>query len=345
VLTFFFFAALCLLHVKNYYYTAGGLDGSLEEFLIREQGTDPKRPMILVGGSSRNGMAIHIEELERRTGVACSKVSCSAGHLSETFGLIKRFQRECDNVKIVIADVNTANFRVADFNNFREVHLRRKLLFEQPTDFLMFLQTLQSGNLAECFPRISLATMWNFYCKIKWLAEERELPYFESRWFSEKFKKGTEVDRITLKQESELALQKNPNLDPQPFLRDYRVDEGDIQFVHEFVMYCREHGIFVVLNISPEWYGRLTITQNDLGRFPENEYLSLLAKLDQMSNCKVIVCRNFQEITSDGTDEDYLFDKWHMTEPGANLYTNWLADQMLKSPKIISVLNLEAVPK
>ena len=47
----------------------------------------------------------------------------------------------------------------------------------------------------------------------------------------------------------------------------------------------------------------------------------------------LIVCHDFEEITNEGTAEDYLFDSGHMTRQGAIIYTNWLVDRLQESSK------------
>jgi hypothetical protein len=80
-------------------------------------------------------------------------------------------------------------------------------------------------------------------------------------------------------------------------------------------------------------YGHRYFSQTDLEIPTEEPYLLLLQELNKRPDCAVIICRDFEEITNEGTDEDYLFDTGHMTLQGATLYTNWFVDRLLESPK------------
>ena len=85
--------------------------------------------------------------------------------------------------------------------------------------------------------------------------------------------------------------------------------------------------------VLPQWYGQLHFTQNDLIVPTESPYLAFLQDLNKRPDCSVIICRDFEEITNEGTDEDYLFDYGHMTRKGAIVFTNWLADRLSEIPK------------
>jgi hypothetical protein len=114
-------------------------------------------------------------------------------------------------------------------------------------------------------------------------------------------------------------------------------DEQHIASVHRIMDLCRSRKIFVVVVVTPEWYGQLNFTQKDLEIPTKDPYLSLLQDLNKRPDCSVIICRDFEEITNEGTDEDYLFDYGHMTRKGAILYTNWLVDRLIESPKTARV--------
>ncbi|MDR3233468.1 MAG: hypothetical protein LBT46_07385 [Planctomycetaceae bacterium] len=115
--------------------------------------------------------------------------------------------------------------------------------------------------------------------------------------------------------------------------------EHQIAAVHGLMDLCRQRGIFVVICITPEWYGQLNLTQHNLQKTSDDRYIQLLQELNRRPDSSVIICRDFAEITNEGTDEDYLFDFGHMTEKGAKVYTNWLVDQLLKSPKTAEALH------
>jgi hypothetical protein len=103
--------------------------------------------------------------------------------------------------------------------------------------------------------------------------------------------------------------------------------------------WCKERGVFLVVFVTPHWYGQLNLSQHDLEVPLANNYIALLQELKRQPDCEVFVCDDFTDITDEGTDEDYLFDYGHMTEKGAKVYTNWLIDRMLETPKVAEALN------
>jgi len=98
-----------------------------------------------------------------------------------------------------------------------------------------------------------------------------------------------------------------------------------------------------VICVAPQWYGQLNFTQQDIEKPTDEPYLALLRKLNERPDCTVIICRDFEEITNEGTDEDYLLDIGHMTRKGAIVYTNWLVDRLMETPKVAG--RLPAMPR
>ncbi|MCL2303846.1 MAG: hypothetical protein FWC43_00730 [Planctomycetaceae bacterium] len=90
--------------------------------------------------------------------------------------------------------------------------------------------------------------------------------------------------------------------------------------VEMFLEFCKAREIFVVFNLPPTWRGaewKLC-----------EEYEAYLDTLNALPYCMVIRTPNFDSIDPESEDESCFFDRWHMTEYGATLYTNWLADQI-----------------
>ena len=112
-----------------------------------------------------------------------------------------------------------------------------------------------------------------------------------------------------------------------------------IKAVYRLLDLCHNRNVFVVVCVTPHWYGCLNFTQQDLEKETNEPYL-LLQDINKRSDCSVIIFRDFEEITNKGKDGDYLFDYGHMTKKSAKLYTNWLVDRLEETPKIADAMDL-----
>ncbi|MDR0327249.1 MAG: hypothetical protein LBI05_03025 [Planctomycetaceae bacterium] len=302
--------------------------GSLIEFLQREHSDHPKHPQILIAGSSLSGMGFHVEELERRMGMPAAKVTLSGGKNTDALDICECYPQECQHAKMLFLELAPQRLDTGSgvekrrrfFDKIRGV--KKSDLFAEYRERSSLSYFIQS-----CRDRLEQKNI-----------NESSLRYFESRWDNSKFAASKETKRIALRQRAEQARTDRANLifKPQSLVvrrTEEQYDEQQIASVYRLLDLCRSRNIFVVICITPEWYGQLNFSQKDLDIPTDEPYLSLLQKLNKRPDCTVIICRDFEEITTEGTDEDYLFDYGHMTRQGAILYTNWLVDQLLGSPK------------
>jgi hypothetical protein len=184
-------------------------------------------------------------------------------------------------------------------------------------------------------------------------AEKSLVGFFEANWDNPKVKAGTESGKIVLRQRAEQTRKNRANLISEKsaaksprerFQEDQTVyEESQFDAVCRLVDLCRSRHIFVVICVPPQWYGQLNFTQKDLEQPTDEPYLVLLRELNERHDCTVIICRDFEEITNEGTDEDYLIDGGHMTRKGAIVYTNWLVDRLMAMPKAAEAMQERSV--
>jgi hypothetical protein len=67
--------------------------------------------------------------------------------------------------------------------------------------------------------------------------------------------------------------------------------------------------------------------------------------LEKQPNSKVLYLKNFNDIIPDVDNSELIIDTIHTTAKGTTVYTNWLADQMLNDPKIITALKTQRKPE
>jgi hypothetical protein len=171
--------------------------------------------------------------------------------------------------------------------------------------------------------------------------------FWEKLWDDSEFKAKMEKEKRPLQLRAKQARENRENLTPENLplmilmnLSNSVYKKDHIEAVHRLMDLCRNQNIFVVVCVTPQWYGQLNFTQQDIEKPTDDVYLSLLKGLNERPDCAVIICRDFEEITNEGTDEDYLFDFGHMTRKGAILYTNWLIDRLQEIPKTAEVMRL-----
>lgn len=332
-----FFVLLRIALASHFQVSLHDLNGAVEEFVLQEQGEQPKHPAILVGGSSRNGMGIHMDVLEQRTGIPAGKVSCSAARPDFTFNALNHFEKECQNVKLVMIDV-TPPVRTIDASSRAQgeifiQEIRRKFWSqdaarkENPIKHYFV-------NLTERRPYVELYRKWKDLGK-------NEIYRFEDKWHQPAYRKGAERKQDELKKARETArkgkfCQNEEWADAEPPRKAY-------QELFDYIEDCHQRGIHIVFNATPRWYGTPCITQSDITLDSSDHFHKFLAEVDQRPNCTVIACGYFEEIDPHAQDEDYLFDSMHMTEDGAMLYTNWLVDRLLENSETAALF--QKIPK
>jgi hypothetical protein len=315
--------------------------GAFKDFLRTEQGKHPKYPQILIAGSSLSGMGLHVGELERRMGMPTAQLSVCGGTASDVLGILECYLDEYRFAHTVFLELAPGRL------TYEHPH-RRKQFFDD-------VRGIESnGTLLGFLQRCSMPYFVQLYREHKKSRRSQDnsdnlsTPFFEKYWDDPKFKADIEKDKPPLRQRAEQSRENRKNSIPedQPLMLwtkgtgndTYRANH--IEALDRLMDLCRSRNIFVVVCITPEWYGQLNFTQNDIEKPTDDPYLSLLREINARPDCTVIVCRDFEEITDEGTDDDYLFDYGHMTREGATVYTNWLVDRLQETPKTAEMIRI-----
>lgn len=324
------FAACYISHIispyspYNLYYIGNGM----QAFLYEQNRDNGPAPEILVAGSSRNGMAVHMSELEKRTKMTSGKITFDGGTPLDFLNATKIYTEECRNARLVIIDAFADHCGVwhVEGNGQRGPNMKRREIMTSLCDkasVRSFSDTWKKWGV--------YAFRQNFWDLLKYIKDSE---------YDSKNEKVVRLHHLGWDKEEEIRVLMTEERQAinQKVIRTRELSPIFLEEEKRAIEELLEQNFVVVLNITPFWSGLMDFTQDDLENPGEDEYLRLLSKWNRHPNCLVVICRDFKEITSEGKDEDYLFDYGHMTREGAILYTNWLVDRMLESPKTATIL-------
>ncbi|MDR0520383.1 MAG: hypothetical protein LBH00_00870, partial [Planctomycetaceae bacterium] len=111
--TLLFFAGLTAwyIHTKPEINTKTADLIHLAAVLESEQSSSPKKPKILVAGSSFAGMGIHIGAIEKAAGLPAAKIAMNAGTPLDTFGIFENYGNILTkNTEILIIELAAFQF-------------------------------------------------------------------------------------------------------------------------------------------------------------------------------------------------------------------------------------------
>jgi hypothetical protein len=333
--TFFCVLSFCCLASLYLYVrseiTTKDLGGQLHLFLQAEHGEHPKHPPILIAGSSLS-IGFHTKELERRLGLSASTIGMRGGTPLDTLSILECYPDECQYARLLFLELAPEQLTT-------EQDAMRKQFFDKirgvkNTETL--IGYLKRSSVPYCIRSI------NNFAK-GWIRSQR--------WFGTVLSKKQEQWRVQLRRQAEQVRKNRTELRPDNLpltlrmtqRKDGNVYKSDqIDAVYQLADLCRSQNIFLVICVTPRWYGQLNFTQEDIEGPTEDMYLSMMRELNQRPDCSVIIAQDFEQITngstSEGTDEDYLTDYGHMNQKGAMLYTNWLVDRLLEMPKTAAAI-------
>ena len=311
--------------------TPQDLNGAVHEFLCCEWSEHPKHPQVLLAGSSLCGMGFHVEELEKRMGMPAAKIALDGGSTKDMFDILECYPNECKYANIVFLE-----------------HAPERLKAEQRVERERFFDDIRGVRNFDMYSDILMRSSMPYFIQQKRKDMNPDgFDFFETIWDNPKYRARKEAEKIPLRQQAEQARENRKNSVTENLPLMFRITESkdratyrqeQFEAVHRLLDLCRNRNVFVVVCITPQWYGQLNFTQHDLEIPTEEPYLLLLQDINKRPDCSVIICRDFEEITDEGTDEDYLFDYGHMTRQGAIVYTNWLADRLEETPKIADAI-------
>lgn len=329
------FAAGCYcrpLFDVPYYFVLTCAD--LGQFAVERFYHKEPSPVILIAGSCRNGMGCSRQALSRQMfALPAAKCTLDGASPWEVLAILKRFQNELSHLKIIIMDICP-----------RLIQRHDKELF-------------QKGNTLRILGSPAIPYPEGFKYKTEWVLQKKlslrdilvTATYYnrshESIWQSKRYRlaKRQEMvifDRRTL-EEIESERDKKRAL-----LSD---DFGEI-ILDELIDYCVKCGYLLVLNVTPERYqpeyaGGYFDFRDESTALSVNDknFITLCRRLANDEDVVLLGCSRFSEIGITDDENTLFFDCYHTTQKGAELYTTWLADEMLKNAKIRRALELPPV--
>ncbi len=297
-------------------------------FLVQENSRQPHKPQCLIMGTSKLAAGLDTHLLEKKLSMPVSKATINGSNLSESYAFLKKHENECKHVRLLFLTVDPECFDLRIFD-IRKTRLRIMQEFgkrsplapglprQSVIDSMLPLRT----SLTQIESNLQPHSLFKDICRsrppISDPSRGNIIALYEKHVATRKAKKTTvpicssEAMSITL----------------------------------DMVQYCKEKGIHLVLLIAPTWRGFNNFPEQSSIARRDQDFLGFINHLHANSNCTVVVARHFEDILPNINPGDCFFDAIHMSDKGATIYTNWLADQMLADPKIVKALNTPRVPE
>jgi hypothetical protein len=311
------------------------LGDDVPAFIKDERGNAPKKPTILIVGSSYNGMGIKTDSLEKKLNQPVGKITISSSSAWHNHRTMMKFETECQNVKLILIDIEPWQFQSKHRKNFtKSIVLYLKSFGELKLPSIGY----EHPSIGEILLplKYSLRDLKNCQNKNVFYGHES---YWNHHGYKAKQRKNFEL----IKKYAEERLQQKKLFSKESVQLTNRIDiDNDlVKYVFQFVDYCKKRGIFVVITVTPQWIGiddhYPELNTTDHG---QRKFLALLDELDVLSNCRVLPLRNLEPLLPVGTkDEDYFIDSGHLNRAGAELYTSWLSEKIINDAKIMSSIN------
>ncbi|MDR2409039.1 MAG: hypothetical protein LBE13_13125 [Bacteroidales bacterium] len=314
--TLLFFCLIWRGYERNYLPTSP-IQDMLTAFVNTERSHNPKRPEILITGSSLNRCGIYVKVMENITKNRVASTTISGGTAWEMQRIMMRYHHFFNNTKIIIYNVSPSSLYQSSCHP-RRLHLRRwgerKSIIDNQGKNISFVQSLLPT-------RYSIKTI---YCDLQ---------------FNEPYENFFYTNRKPIASENK-SYQKAV----RDYATNYECDNIRIQELYEFIKYCTNQGMYVIVNVMPNDFAI-----PDSLPFPNTDdpgkrkFLVVLDELRLLPNCSVITMKDRNVIKH--PNKIIFYDPFHMTNVGAEVYTNWLVDQMLKDQKIVTALKTPRKPE
>jgi hypothetical protein len=330
----------------NKYINVTSIMPNLSNFVYRYHTAKKPLPEVLLAGGCSIAGNTYRKTLEERLGMPVGKTAQGGICFWEPERILKKYPNETKNVKIII--ITLEHFVHGNFQ-YSKSH---PLLMQKGNSF-HFLKDLTDLSLSNIMLLFKVCNNEDIKKKPIFLP-----PRFSLRSIADSKKNAdinenyNSIERTVFtrhctnekKKKMEALVMKNgddPNV--QRHLDSYS-DDSDCD-VRRLLTYCHSKGIFGIATIPPVWYkcppykpdGKLTES--------DHRFLALVSFLEQQPNCKVLYLKNFHDIIPNADDLELLIDISHTTAKGTTVYTNWLADQMLNDPSIMTALKTPRKPE
>jgi len=318
------------------------LSGGIGHFIYTVRTKKAALPEVLICGSSISGLGVDKVLLETNLKMPVGKATVDDCWLWEADRILKKYGEETRNVKIVLIDFHCSWLGSAPyewrFQNGNTFHV-----FKDITDLsrrnLSFVDKLSNNKQITNRSPFFLPMKVTLGGLFRTFVHPPAVDGHERLWASPYY---VEAQKSTQKKMREAAQASSSD---QTFHLNKYSDEMEAA-VWDFVAYCQSRNIFVVFNIPPTWHRHPVIKpEGKKLTKADRRFLDLCQALEGTPNCAVTFLRTFHEIVPEIDDADVLFDQYHLTKNGAAIYTNWLADQMRKNPKINAALQSPRKPE
>jgi hypothetical protein len=309
--TVLFFCLIWRGYERNYLPTSP-VEYSLTVFVNTERSSTPKKPEILITGSSLNRSGIHAKVMENKIKKRIACTAISGGVAWEMQRIMMRYPHFFNDTKIVIYNISPSSLYKSSCHP-RRLHLRQ--LGERAN--IVNNEHKNIDFITSCQPtRYSIRTI---YQDLKF-----NVPY-EKYFYDIANKKPLSHE------------DKDYNRLINTYTKNYKCDNDRIHEVHDFIKYCTDQGIYVIINVMPFIFDIPdSLPESNTADTDKRKFLVVLEDLKLLPNCSVITMQDRNVLRH--PDKEIFFDPIHLTNDGAEVYTNWLADQMLKDQKIVAVL-------
>jgi hypothetical protein len=329
--TSIFFAVIWNRYEKNVD-NSSIVSGEISDFVKKERSNSPLKPEICAVGASITGMGIERNVLSQKLKCNVAKIALGNNTIRETSNIIKKYENEFRNTKIIIVEYQIFNIRKDTRDPIKQRFRFLKNIFDTKYTYMQL-------TWAEMFLPIRFSIR-DIKKNINIVFDGKSIGH-EAIWTSSSYAKLKEhytnniQKNITVFREREKNGVQNVNFPLE------QLEESLISEAMKLLEYCRTKGIFVIFSVYPGEISRHFPCGNKLSSI-EYKYLASIRELQNQPDCAVIIADNFNDILLEPRDYEkkpaLTFDNAHMTHEGAEVYTNWLADQMLNDLKVMTAL-------
>jgi hypothetical protein len=306
-------------------------------FVQKERSSTPLKPEICFVGASITGMGIERNVLYQKLKCNIAKIALGNNTIRETSNIIKKYENEFKNTRIVVVEYGIFNIRKDTRKQIKQRFRFLKNIFDTKYSYMQLTWTERFLPV-----RFSIRSIRRNINPIgKFLDYEGHWSWGLFAQKNEKFTKNIQKNITVLREREKNGIQ-NTSFPHE------RLEESLIPEAIRLLEYCQKKRIFVIFSVYPGETSRHFPCGNKLSSV-EYKYLASIQELKNQPGCAVIVADNFNDILPEPRDYTkkpaLTFDDAHMTHEGATIYTNWLADQMLNDPKIMIALKTSRKPE
>lgn len=312
---------------KNYLLLLEGDSGIIALELLNKRGGDDL-PKILIAGDSRNGCGIIPRIIEEKTGLPTAKITLDASTVWEVEKLLNHNSSQTEEVRVLLFDLDSNQFY--EQGNF----------LQRGNSYLIL------RDREDCYPGYKNADRYSwkndyFPLKIS-LQQVINICTYHLNWnksnHSEK-KKCLVRDSCT---PENLSLSLNTR-------KAAKFNDRLLPALYSLLEICSNRGILVIFNTLPTYegrnfmYGPVGIPNELCDTDLDKAYEVIYNKLYEQGKFIELGFRRFSDIGVFADEEELFIDHHHLQPLGAEIYTNWLTEEMLKNPKICSALGVSSV--